>query len=196
MNRKEKLILIALACVFVLGIVFSIKDLNVPVMNSQEKAAYEQQTEALKTGLIDINTANAMELQLLKGIGSTKADAIVKYRETNGFFSTKEDVISVPGIGPATFEKIKDRLQITEIPRDALEKEEETCEGEEERININRASQSQLETIPGIGPVKARSIVEYRELNGEFQDLSDLILVKGIGEKTFEQMKPMVTIKK
>jgi competence protein ComEA len=192
MNRKEKLVLIALACVFVLGVVFSIKDLNVSVMNTEERAAYDQQTEVLRTGLIDVNTANAMELQLLKGIGTTKADAIVKYRETNGSFSKKEDIMSVPGIGPATYEKIKDRLQITEKSMD--ESKQEQHHSEEERININRASRLQLEKLPGIGPVKARSIVEYRELNGDFNDLPDLILVKGIGEKTFEQIKPMITI--
>jgi len=192
MNRNEKLVLIAMACVFVLGVVFSIKDLNVPVMNTEEREAYNQQTEALRTGLIDINKASAMGLQLLKGIGSTKADEIVKYRETNGSFKRKEDIMSVPGIGPATFEKIKDRLQITEKSRDESKQEEQ--HSEEERININRASRSQLETIPGIGPVKARSIIEYRDLNGEFVDLSDLILVNGIGEKTLEKMKPMITI--
>jgi competence protein ComEA len=192
MNRKEKLVLIALACVFVLGVVFSIKDLNVSVMNTEERAAYDQQTEVLRTGLIDVNTANAMELQLLKGIGTTKADAIVKYRETNGSFSKKEDIMSVPGIGPATYEKIKDRLQITEKSMD--ESKQEQHHSEEERININRASRLQLEKLPGIGPVKARSIVEYRELNGDFNDLPDLILVKGIGEKTFERIKPMITI--
>ncbi len=192
MNRKEKLVLIALACVFVLGVVFSIKDLNVPAMNTEEREAYNQQTEALRTGLIDVNTAKAMELQLLKGIGTTKADAIVKYRETNGSFSKKEDIMSVPGIGPATFEKIKDRLQITEKLTDVSKQEQ--VNSEEERININHASRLQLEKLPGIGPVKARSIVEYRELNGAFNDLPDLILVKGIGEKTLEQIKPMITI--
>jgi competence protein ComEA len=100
--------------------------------------------------------------------------------------------MSVPGIGPATYEKIKDRLQITEKSMD--ESKQEQHHSEEERININRASRLQLEKLPGIGPVKARSIVEYRELNGDFNDLPDLILVKGIGEKTFERIKPMITI--
>ncbi len=192
MNKKEKLVLIALACVFFLGVVFSIKDLNVPVMNTQEKQAYQQQTEALKTGLIDINTANSMELQLLKGIGSTKAEAIVKYRETSGIFSKKEDIMNVPGIGPATFEKIKDRLQITEDYSEVGNQQDSIFN--ENVIDINRASQSQLESLPGIGSVKARSIVEYRELNGEFQDISDLIMVNGIGEKTLETIKPMIII--
>lgn len=193
MNKKEKLVLIALACVFVLGVVFSIRDLNVPVMNTQERREYQQQTEALKTGLIDINTANSMELQLLKGIGSTKADAIVNYRETSGIFSKKEDIMNVPGIGPATFEKIKDRLQITED--DSEIGKQQKNHSDKDLIDINQASQSQLERLPGIGSVKAKSIIEYRQLNGNFQDVADLLLVNGIGEKTLETMKPMIIIR-
>jgi len=192
MNKKEKLVLIALSCVFVLGVVFSIRDLNVPVMNTQERQEYQQQTEALKTGLIDINTANSMELQLLKGIGSTKADAIVNYRETRGFFSKKEEIMNVPGIGPMTFEKIKDRLQITEDYSEIGKQQKSLCN--EDLIDINRASQLQLESLPGIGPVKAKSILEYRNSNGDFQDISDLLLVNGIGEKTLATMKSMIII--
>ncbi|MFP4461241.1 MAG: ComEA family DNA-binding protein [Thermotogota bacterium] len=192
MNKKERLVLIAVACVFVLGVVFSIKDLNVPVMNTQQRREYDEQSEALKTGLIDINTANSMELQLLKGIGSIKSEAIVQYRETKGPFIQKEDIMKVPGIGPATFEKIKDRLQITEVAKDTGT--EQIRKNNEQLIDINRASQSQLENIPGIGPVKAKSIVEYRKTNGPFLDISELILVNGIGEKTLETMKPMITI--
>jgi len=192
MDKKERLVLIALACVFILGVVFSIKDLNVPVMNASERQEYNEQSEALRTGLIDINTANSMELQLLKGIGSTKADAIVEYRESKGPFLQKEDIKNVSGIGDATYDKIKDRLKISESSNNIGNNQE--IHNEKHLININLASQSQLESIPGIGPVKAKSILEYRELNGKFQDLSDLILVKGIGEKTLENMKPMITI--
>jgi len=133
-----------------------------------------------------------MELQLLKGIGSTKADAIVKYRESKGPFLQKEDIKNVSGIGDATYDKIKDRLKISESSKNIGNNQE--IHNEKHLININLASQSQLESIPGIGPVKAKSILEYRESNGLFQDLSDLILVKGIGEKTLENMKPMITI--
>lgn len=192
MNKKEKLVLIALACVFVLGVVFSIKDLNVPVLSSAQRQAYDEQAQAIRTGMIDLNTAGNMQLQLLKGIGDTKAEAIVAYRQANGPFSKKEDIMKVPGIGPSTYEKIKDRL---ELSCDTNQSVTETVRPDEKGlIDINRASQKELETIPGIGPVKARSIIDYRQQNGDFQDIADLILVTGIGEKTLEIMKPMITI--
>jgi len=192
MNKKEKLVLIALACIFVLGVVFSIKDLNVPVLSSAQRQAYDEQAQAIRTGMIDLNTAGNMQLQLLKGIGDTKAEAIVAYRQANGPFSKKEDIMKVPGIGPSTYEKIKDRL---ELSYDTNQSVTETVRPDEKGlIDINRASQKELETIPGIGPVKARSIIDYRQQNGDFQDIADLILVTGIGEKTLEIMIPMITI--
>ncbi|MBL0230748.1 MAG: ComEA family DNA-binding protein [Moraxellaceae bacterium] len=56
---------------------------------------------------ININTANADELSKLKGIGKAKAAAIMEWRETNGKFSSLEDVDEVKGIGPALLEKNK-----------------------------------------------------------------------------------------
>lgn len=192
MNKKEKLVLIALACVFALGVVFSIKDLNVPVLNSAQRKAYDEQAQAIRTSMIDLNTAGSMQLQLLKGIGDTKAEAIVAYRQANGPFSKKEDIMRVPGIGPATYEKIKDRLELSYDTNQSITGT--ASAGEKGLIDINRASQKELETIPGIGPVKAKSIVDYRQQNGYFQDVADLILVTGIGEKTLETMQPMITI--
>jgi competence protein ComEA len=56
---------------------------------------------------ININTANVDELSKLKGIGKAKAAAIIEWRETNGKFSSLEDVDEVRGIGPALLEKNK-----------------------------------------------------------------------------------------
>lgn len=61
---------------------------------------------------ISINTATKEELLTLSGIGESKADAIVKYREENGKFKTIEDIKNVSGIGDALFEKIKDNITI------------------------------------------------------------------------------------
>lgn len=63
------------------------------------------------TELININSASAEELQKLKGIGETKALAIIEYRTENGAFTTIEEIQRVNGIGEATFENI--RYQIT-----------------------------------------------------------------------------------
>lgn len=57
------------------------------------------------------------------------------------------------------------------------------------KININTASATELETLPGIGPQKAEAIIQYREENGPFQKAEDLMKVSGIGEKTFEKLK-------
>jgi competence protein ComEA len=58
--------------------------------------------------LININTATAAQLMELPGIGETKAAAIISYRENNGPFTTIEQIMNVSGIGPATFESLKD----------------------------------------------------------------------------------------
>lgn len=62
-------------------------------------------------------------------------------------------------------------------------------------ININTATQTQLETIPGIGPSTALQILQYRKENGPFQSIDELENVKGIGPAKLEKMKPFVTVK-
>ena len=61
-------------------------------------------------------------------------------------------------------------------------------------ININTASEEELQEIPGIGPVLAKRIVEYREANGVFTSVEELQNVSGIGEKTLEKIKPFVVL--
>ena len=63
---------------------------------------------------ININTASDEELQTLYGIGPVKAQAIIDYRNENGFFHTVEELINVPGIGPKTLEKIRDQITVVE----------------------------------------------------------------------------------
>ena len=61
-------------------------------------------------------------------------------------------------------------------------------------VNVNTASAAQLELLPRIGPSVASRIVEHRTANGKFASLDDLMLVKGIGERTFELLEPYVTL--
>ncbi|UNC93320.1 helix-hairpin-helix domain-containing protein [Candidatus Contubernalis alkaliaceticus] len=67
-------------------------------------------------------------------------------------------------------------------------------ETQSQKININTASQVDLETLPGIGPAKAGAIVQDREKNGPFKSVEDLTRVTGIGEKTLEGMRDSITI--
>ncbi|MCA1562779.1 MAG: helix-hairpin-helix domain-containing protein [Acidobacteria bacterium] len=61
-------------------------------------------------------------------------------------------------------------------------------------VNINTASSSQIEVLPGIGARTAERIVEYRQKNGGFKKIEELMNVKGIGEKSFLKLKPLITV--
>ena len=61
-------------------------------------------------------------------------------------------------------------------------------------VNLNTATASQLEAVPGIGPKMAQRIVEYRQKNGAFKKIEELMNVKGIGEKSFLKLKPHITV--
>lgn len=61
-------------------------------------------------------------------------------------------------------------------------------------VNVNTADQSELALLPRVGPALAQRIVEFRDENGKFEDTADLMLVRGIGEKTFALMEAYVTI--
>ncbi len=61
-------------------------------------------------------------------------------------------------------------------------------------VNINSASVNELQNLPRIGPAMAARIISYRETNGPFQKKEDLMKVKGIGKKTFEKLKDLVTV--
>ncbi|UED79012.1 helix-hairpin-helix domain-containing protein [Lysinibacillus sp. CD3-6] len=62
------------------------------------------------------------------------------------------------------------------------------------KVNVNKADNTELTTLAGIGPSKAQSIIAYREENGGFQTIEDIKKVTGIGEKTFEKLKDSITV--
>ena len=61
-------------------------------------------------------------------------------------------------------------------------------------VNLNTATVTQLATLPGIGETAARRIIEYRDKNGGFKKVEELMNVKGIGEKSFLKLKPLITL--
>ena len=61
-------------------------------------------------------------------------------------------------------------------------------------VNINTATADQLDALPGIGAKMAARIVDYRQKNGGFKKLEDLMNVQGIGEKNFLKLKPLITL--
>ena len=65
----------------------------------------------------------------------------------------------------------------------------------ESKIDINHANAAELQALPGVGPVLAQRMVEWRKVHGRYRTVEDLQEVKGIGKKRLEQMRSFVTVK-
>ncbi|WP_043317851.1 ComEA family DNA-binding protein [Microbulbifer sp. HZ11] len=97
-----KLFRFPLAALFALSMLL----VNVPAVFAEDMPAQEVQ-------VVNLNTATAEELSAaLDGVGAARAELIVQYREENGSFSSVEELLEIKGIGVATLEKNRDRIQL------------------------------------------------------------------------------------
>ncbi|MBB6063095.1 competence protein ComEA [Thermosipho japonicus] len=172
---KEFIIIFTLF-IIISSVLFHEKQYN-NVTSKEIKRNYESQR-------IDLNKAGFEQLMSLPGIGAVKAKEIISYRQVHGNFNSIDDLINVTGIGPSTLEKIRDYLIVSKTNEVQVNENNEF-----KKININEANGKQLEKLPGIGPTKAKRIIEYREKNGKFKSLDELLNVNGIGPKTLKKIK-------
>ena len=100
-------------------------------------------------------------------------------------------------------EKVNDGQMIRiDTQEEAQQKKEGNLSQEEQsdaapsdgRVNINTATREELMTIPGIGASKAESIIKYRETNGAFQKIEDIMQITGIKEGVFQKIRESITI--
>jgi len=168
---------------------------------------------------ININAATAEDLMVLPRVGEKTAQAILEYRATKGAFKTLDDLGAIKGLGKKTIDRFRDLAYcgpVAEVPiviptasseetrpggdtRSSDHAKPESmdtsgsnpsCDGS--RININTATEDELQTLPRIGPAMAAKIVQYREENGRFDSIEALKKVKGIGAKTYERLERMI----
>jgi len=154
---------------------------------------------------VNVNTASAAELDSLPGIGPSKAQAIVTFREQQGPFSSVDSLVNVPGIGPATLLNIQalvtiDGSSAPPTPDAQSDQVEPTAAPPASgppttSININTASASALQAFPGVGATKAAAIVADRDEQGPFTSCQDLTRVAGFGPATVANVAPLCTVK-
>jgi competence protein ComEA len=159
---------------------------------------------------LDPNRAPEAELDRLPGVGPATARAIVQAREEGAVFRRPEDLLVVRGIGPATLERIRAGLDLGGTPVAARRSAPVAARGpssrsgaseapsvrapaQPSRVDLNRASAEDLESLPGIGPAIAARIVAARE-EQMFTSLDDLVRVRGIGAATIERLRPHASV--
>ncbi len=176
-----------------------------------------RRTRALAPGeTLDPNRSPEEELNRLPGVGPATATAMVAERERSGGFQRPEDLLRVRGIGPATLERIRPFLDFSEgIPRELLLSRTGgdgaawatstgvpgtpvggTGSGAPSspgaRVDVNRASAEELQTLPGIGPALAERILQSRARDGPFRTPEDLLRIQGIGPVTLARIRDLI----
>jgi competence protein ComEA len=146
----------------------------------------------------DLNTVDVAQLEQVPGIGPKTARAIAEHRAARGPFDSVDDVLDVRGVGPATYEKVRDHLSAGPAPPAPLPPRPvangvRKLQSGDPPINVNAATIDDLMRLPGVGPVTAQAIVSARA-TAPFRTVDDLDRVRGIGPKTLDKLRPFVTV--
>jgi competence protein ComEA len=165
---------------------------------------------------IDLNAATKAELLQMPGVGESLAERIDAYRREYGAFRQVDEITRIHGVGPATLERLRPWVQVAgnstpvdrSTPGDATARSRtpekkatsasSVAPGTKKiaslrgLINVNYASEEELQRLPGIGLKMAQRIVAER-LKKPFSSIEDLRRVHGIGAKTLERLRPFVT---
>lgn len=177
--------------------------LRITKLKAQEKIVDQTELQKVVSEVIemkyDIRTATKEEFQNLPGIGPSRAEDIIAYRDANGF-SKSSDLLNIKGIGKRTYAKIMKNIVIFGEDNIASEanpvssKNSKKSKKNTKLININTASAEELVLLKGIGLEKAKKIIEYRTTIGKFDTIEQLAEVKGIGVNTVNKNKERIII--
>lgn len=168
-------------------------------MPRKSPAAHRDSVAALARPLapgerIDADRASAAELARLPRVGPALAKAIVAHREAHGPFGGPEGLDRVPGVGPGLLAAIGPHLTFTGAPRTAAVGAAPSPAGPGGRLDLNLASAAALDSLPGIGPARAASIVQYRAAHGPFRSVDELGRVSGMGPAALARVRDLVTV--
>jgi competence ComEA-like helix-hairpin-helix protein len=137
----------------------------------------EHRGSIMAAGKLDLNSASAIHLRAIKGLGPSRAEEIVRYRSKKGAFASVDQLNQVPHVAdmpPEELEQVKRQLTIAVAPD----------QQKSEKVSVNRANAAELRQIPGIGPAHAEAIVHYRQQRGPIRDLNELDLLPHLRDQS------------
>lgn len=209
-SKKQKIILIFLGIVAIIGIAYysyvSSKEENLNVSDTNELQVENQSNE------IDEEEAENKESKIKVHIsGAVKNEGVYELEEDARIIDAIEkaggtlEIADMKNVNLAS--KLEDGMKIyipkqgEEVTNNNQEVEENIAlgntskESSKRKININKASKEELDTLPGIGESTAEKIINYRKEHKSFKSIEELREVKGIGDAKFEEIKDLVDIK-
>ncbi|MER1992128.1 MAG: helix-hairpin-helix domain-containing protein, partial [Aerococcus urinaeequi] len=107
---------------------------------------------------------------------------------------TDQMVIYVPKVGEEVSPSTEALVAGSQVTESAVSESSGDGTSGGDLVNINTADTTMLQTLSGIGEKRAADIINYRETNGLFETVDDLDQVSGIGEKTMEKLRPLITV--
>jgi competence protein ComEA len=176
----------------------------------------ELERGALPGYQIDLNRADQAQLLQIPGVGPRMAQRIQDHRSEHGAFQSVSDLRQVQGIGPTRLEAFRRWVSVTPMSSDSAfaSKQRPSLQETEaapaavdpggrkplnrkdvqltDPIDVNQATLTDLQRLPGVGPKRAQQIINERQKR-PFTSVEELRRVPGIGPKTLEKLRPCIT---
>ncbi|HEY7614356.1 MAG TPA: helix-hairpin-helix domain-containing protein [Gemmatimonadales bacterium] len=160
---------------------------------------------------IDVDKASAAEVARLPRVGLALAKTIVAEREAKGPFGSLEGLDRVPGIGPGLLAAVTAHVKFSgsagpsfapvsgqfarPAPPPPGGSTGPVAGGSSQSVNVNTASVSELDGLPGIGPARAAAILQEREARGSFASVEELSRVPGLGPAAIARLRDRVVVR-
>src|SRR4051812_23111473 len=142
---------------------------------------------------LDVDVASAAELARLPKVGVRLAKVIVADREAHGPFGGLSGLDRVPGIGPGLLQLLGPQVAFSGTGAASPAATQSGPAGSP--VDLNSATASDLDALPGIGPSRAAAILRYREQRGRFTSVEELKEVPGLGRAALSRVRALLTVR-